>query len=535
MLRILMIEDSKLDEELILRQIKRGGYSFAFKRVETKTAMQESLDSQEWDVVIADYSLPQFTAEGALKTLKENNLDLPFILVSGVVGEESAVKMMKAGADDFILKDKLERLCPAIEREIGEFHNRRERQKSEMALTIQFQVMHILSESKTIQSAIAKILPVMVEGLGWDVGSFWIIDEENNVLKNSDLWCRPDVNVPAFIQETKSATFAIGKGLPGIIWEKKRPQFFEDLKGTPDNSRLLAAAKNGFHGAYGFPVIVAEKVIGIIDFFSRKFLPPNDSQLQAMATVGGQIGQFINRVIAEEGLRKAIEWRDEFLSIASHELKTPMTSLNLQLEMTKKFLLTGADPASLPKGRLEKLLNDSSMQLSRMNKMVGELLDITKIQTGKIDLNLEKFDLKELSEEVIDRLQHLFEQNKTKIEVALENDLWINGDRFRLDQVIVNLISNSIKYGDGLPIRISASRSDDHVVLSIQDQGIGIPKEKLGKIFERFERVSTSTKVAGLGLGLYISRQIVEAHQGVIRVESELGKGSTFTVELPSI
>ena len=370
------------------------------------------------------------------------------------------------------------------------------------------------------------------EGLRWDVGSFWILDEETNVLKNANIWCSAPVNASVFIQETKAISFSIGEGLPGTIWKNKKPYFIE-TKSNPSNSRLLAALKDGLHGAYGFPVSVDEKFIGVIDFFSRNFLPPNESQLQAMATVGGQIGQFINRVIAEDGLRKAIEWRDEFISIASHELKTPMTSLNLQLEMTKRFLLSEQDASTLPKDKLSKLLTDSSKQLERMNKMVGELLDVTKIQSGKIDLNLEKFDLKALTEEVVTRLQYLFQQAKITIDVTLDSDLWVNGDRFRIDQVLVNLISNSIKYGNGNPIRITASRSKEHAVFSIQDQGIGIPKEKLGKVFERFERVSTTTHISGLGLGLYISRQIVEAHHGTIRVESELGKGSIFFVKFP--
>jgi len=210
-----------------------------------------------------------------------------------------------------------------------------------------------------------------------------------------------------------------------------------------------------------------------------------------------------------------------------------MTSLNLQLELTKRLLLSEQDAAALSKDKVAKLLNDSSKQLDRMNKMVGELLDVTKIQAGKIDLNLEKFNLKELAEEVIARLQYLFRQANITVDLNLDNDLWTYGDRFRIDQVLVNLISNSIKYGNSKPIRIAASKSSDKVFFLIQDQGIGIPKEQLGKIFERFERVSTSTNISGLGLGLYITRQIVEAHHGTIRVESELGKGSTFTVEFP--
>src|SRR5688572_18718965 len=133
-LRLLLVEDSEDDARLLLRELERGGYEVDFTRVETRAAMQAALDSQTWDVVISDYSLPQFSAPQALDTLQVSNVDLPFIIVSGTIGEDTAVAALKAGAHDFLIKNSLARLIPAIERELKDAETRRERKQAEEVL-----------------------------------------------------------------------------------------------------------------------------------------------------------------------------------------------------------------------------------------------------------------------------------------------------------------------------------------------------------------------------------------------------------------
>lgn len=242
-----------------------------------------------------------------------------------------------------------------------------------------------------------------------------------------------------------------------------------------------------------------------------------------------------DRKAAEDALREAVRARDEFVSICSHELKTPVTSMKLQFQMAARQLQKG-DPAVQSRESVERRINIANKQIDRMVNLIEEMLDVSRIATGRLQTKRERLDLCDLAREVIER----FADQLAALGVELEfrskpAHAIILGDRYRLEQVISNLLTNAIKYGSGKPIQISIELDDQVVRLSVKDQGIGIAKENLDRIFDRFERAISASNVSGLGLGLYISRQIVEAHEGRIWAESTLGEGSTFTVELPLV
>ncbi len=239
--------------------------------------------------------------------------------------------------------------------------------------------------------------------------------------------------------------------------------------------------------------------------------------------------------LALEELKKALASRDEFVAIASHELKTPITSLKLQLELTRRQV--APDKNIVPSAeRLAKVLDSSSVQVARLVSLIEELLDVSRIQAGKLSLHIEEVNLTDLINEIIERLSAQSMEAKSSIEFQHEVPLMVWGDRFRLDQVFTNLISNAIKYGAGQPIKVSAFYSSDQqkATIAVQDHGIGISKVDGAKIFERFERAGGLGKVSGLGLGLYIARQIVLIHRGEITFSSEIGQGSIFTTTLSS-
>jgi signal transduction histidine kinase len=161
------------------------------------------------------------------------------------------------------------------------------------------------------------------------------------------------------------------------------------------------------------------------------------------------------------------------------------------------------------------------------------MLDISRISHGKLILSFEEVDLGQLATQVVASFQEQIAAVGAQCAIALEAPVVGHWDRYRLEQVLANLITNAIKYGAGKPIHLSVGTRGDLAILKVKDQGMGIPREGLERIFERFERAVTGVGIAGLGLGLYICRQIVEAHGGKISAESELGIGSTFTVEIP--
>jgi signal transduction histidine kinase len=366
----LIVEDSERDALLLVREIRRGGYDPVFERVETASGMRAALERDSWDVVLSDYAMPQFSAPAALALIKEVGLDVPFIILSGTIGEETAVEAMKAGAHDFMIKDRLARLLPAIEREVREAQHRRER-----------------------------------------------------------------------------------------IAERARTE--------AEREKLLTE------------------------------------------------------------LREAVHARDVFLTIASHELRTPLTALQIQLHLLQRPGRRSPDKGE----ELDAALEMIARQVTRLRTLIDNLLDVVHITSGRMTLSRESVNLGDLVSEVIAQLRHMT-RSKPDITVEAERVVGV-WDRIRIESVTANLISNAVKFGEGKPIKVALSSDGCMARLAVVDHGIGLSPELQSRIFEKFERAVSERHYGGFGLGLWIVRQIVEAHGGSIHVTSETGKGSTFVVELP--
>jgi signal transduction histidine kinase len=228
----------------------------------------------------------------------------------------------------------------------------------------------------------------------------------------------------------------------------------------------------------------------------------------------------------------AIAARDEFLSIASHELRTPLTPLLLNVQS----LLQSKKPAEEPISRrqLVTVLGRSEKQVRRLATLIDRLLDVSRIGSGGLRLQLEdSVDLAEIVREFAERFSDDVARAGSTLEVLGDSSVIGRWDRLRIEQVVTNLLTNAIKYGAQGPVTIHVLGGDETATLSVRDHGIGIPPDKLPRIFNRFERAVSSRSYGGLGLGLYITRQILDAHGGSIAVVSQEGAGSTFTVELP--
>jgi signal transduction histidine kinase len=228
------------------------------------------------------------------------------------------------------------------------------------------------------------------------------------------------------------------------------------------------------------------------------------------------------RIAAEETVRR----RDEFISIASHELRTPLTPLLLNLELAQRQI---AERGGIEPGKLEV----ARRQVKRLERLVDGLLDVSRITSGRIELHREPLDLTELVRDLLARVVE--EAKREGCELGLDAPAPVVGhwDRNRLEHAIVNVFANAIKYGPGKPIEVTIRARSGVAVLSVRDYGIGIEPENVERIFDRFERAVSSRAYGGLGLGLFITRQAVETLGGRVWVESRLGAGSTFTIELP--
>lgn len=236
----------------------------------------------------------------------------------------------------------------------------------------------------------------------------------------------------------------------------------------------------------------------------------------------------------KSGLEEAIQARDEFLSMASHELKTPITPLNLQMQyfikMVKDKTLKKVDD-----DKLEDMLVTAYSQVERLSETIDKLLDVSRFTTGKVEMKLEVVNLTELVKKALESFEIQLNAVNCKYSLRAPDEVIGMWDAFRIEQVFINLLSNSMKYGAGKPIEIEIEQDSENAILRVRDFGIGIAEEDQTRIFNRFEKASSPQNYGGLGLGLYIACEIVRHHHGSIHVDSELGKGATFTVKLPLI
>jgi len=230
-------------------------------------------------------------------------------------------------------------------------------------------------------------------------------------------------------------------------------------------------------------------------------------------------------------LRLAVRVRDEFLSVASHELRTPLTTLGLQIDglsHTLPGLVSGPQTEKVAR-RLEL----TRRQIDRLAALVATLVDVSRITSGKLQLTKEHADLVDVVRTVADRLGDDAQRSGSSLSIDASGPVWGDFDVSRVDQVLTNLVANAIRYGRGQPIAIGVDGKNASARLCVQDHGIGIAPQHQGRIFQQFERAAPSTNYGGLGLGLWISAQLVDAMGGTISVRSEVDVGSTFTVELP--
>ncbi len=230
-------------------------------------------------------------------------------------------------------------------------------------------------------------------------------------------------------------------------------------------------------------------------------------------------------------LQSAVEVRDVFLGVAAHELKTPLTSLGLRLAHLRQSLEGEASPDA--RERALRSLDVAQSQAQRLMTLVHTLLDVTRLQADEVTLTREDLEVSRLVEDTVEKVRAHAERAGSPLRVELEEGLWVHADAVRLRQVLMNLLSNAMKFGAGRPIAVSTRAHEGSALVTVSDEGIGMDEETRRRLFTRFERGVSDRHYGGLGLGLFVSRQWVEAMGGHILVESEPGRGSTFTVSLP--
>jgi PAS domain S-box-containing protein len=489
-LRVLLIEDSEDDAVLIMRELRKCDAEIRHMRVDTEAALRNALAAESWDIVLSDYSMPQFTGLAALEIVRESGLELPFVIVSGTIGEETAVQFMRAGANDYVWKDKLGRLVAVVKRALNDAAIRRERREAERALK------KALEEADAERSKIKDIIKSVPDGL-------MVCDERNNVVL---------MNAVAL-----------------------------DLLGLPDNEVLNQPLSQVFEDSY-----LRSQLRTLLDPETPERheldlrLPLPGSKYPRI--IHARTSVMINRAGASLGTvtilrdmtreRELDRMKNEFISTAAHELSTPLTTVIGYAEILLSPDRFGDFGEEERRTFLEEIYEKSNV----LATIVEELLDISRIESGQgMTLKMGPCDLRKTIGKVVQHFQlqvltHTFEMDLSE---ELPSSMLL--DEMKLDAVLENLLSNAVKYSPrGGHIRITGNMAEGQFVCSVSDEGLGMTPEQTQRVFDKFYRVDASnTAVQGLGLGLSIARQIVEHHGGKIWLESEPGKGTTANFTLP--
>jgi signal transduction histidine kinase len=271
--------------------------------------------------------------------------------------------------------------------------------------------------------------------------------------------------------------------------------------------------------------------IGTLQGFSNYASHPPDDRivlLQLFSVMLASTGLVLAAAVREK--ERAVDARDEFLGIASHELKTPITSLKLQIQIERRKLERVGAAASEAHLAFAKGME---RQANRLVHIVEQLLDVSRLGRHRVPLDLSEFDASELLRDLAARLAPDLALAKNELDLRLQPGLICRWDSFRIEQIVENLLSNAMKYAPGKPVILVLAENGDEVEIIVRDEGPGIPEEKQGHIFNRFVRANASPNIKGLGLGLFITKQLVEAHGGRIWARSKNGEGTTFYIQLP--
>ena len=412
-----------------------------------------------------------------------------------------------------------------------------ERKRAEKRMQAEHTVAEILTDAPSVEEATPRILQAVCECLDWDLGTLWRIDREAGVLRCAQVWRKASLDAGPFEAATRESAFAPGVGLPGRVWASRVSACIPDVVHDGSFLRANVAARSGLHAAFAFPILLGGDVLGVIDFFSCDIRQPDAELLELMASLGSQIGQFIERKHAEEALRVAqaelahlarVMTMGELTASIAHEVNQPLLGIVTSASSCSRWL--AAEPPNL--ARAQRALERIVTAGTRASDVIDRIRTLVKRQP----MREEPVDLNGIVLEVIAMVRHELHRSGVSLRTRLADELpAVRGDRVQLQQVVLNLILNAIEATREIEGRarqvLIASRVErgNDVHIEVRDSGVGLALESRSRVFEAFY----TTKQSGLGMGLSISKSIVEAHGGRISATPNSPHGAIFSFRLP--
>ncbi len=511
-MHILLIEDDPLDAELIQERLREEWPNCRVLQIQSRQELLDALDSTtHFDAILADYSLPQFDGLEALRTARRLRPDVPFIFVSGAIGEDRAIESQKLGATDYVLKHRLDRLGVAVRRAVGEAQERLARQRAQFSLQQSEERFRLLVDN--VQDHAIVQLDEQGRVAGWNKGAERILGYTEQEILGKHVSC-------FFTPEDRRRNLA-----------EEQLQLARDM-GHAENDNWLVRKDGGRFWASGVTTALRDEHQSLHGY--AKILRDLTERKQLTEAL---------RQRAEE-LSETDRRKDEFLAMLAHELRNPLAPILSSLEFLVRH--------GMENPKVDGAVKTAVRQVRHMARLLDDLLDVSRITRGIITLQREPADLKTIIQQALETSRPRLDARKHRLTVSLTPEaLPVEADVDRLEQVLVNLLNNAAKYTpSGGEVWVVADREDEPgdeslaggaaprawAVMRVRDNGIGIAPEMLPKIWDVFTQSERGLdrSEGGLGVGLTLVKRLVEMHEGSVEAYSEgRNRGVEFVLRFP--
>jgi signal transduction histidine kinase/CheY-like chemotaxis protein len=548
--RILLVEDNPGDADLV--RLACDDADPGVFEIEHATMLRDALARVKSppapDVVLLDLTLPDAFGLDGLRRLTDAAPELPVVVLTGSSDRALGAAALQAGAQDYLLKGAADAaLLPRALRYAIERHDHAararllaservaraaaeaERERMSVLAAASLAVSHSLDDRHALSSLVAAVVPRFAD---WCATRIWVGEDDPPEWITAHRVSSEAANVAAHLARVFAAPDPPCG--PRAIAASGRAELHEDVAAKSVSSPWgTALVELGVGSALVVPVRLTDEVLGVTVFAAAAMRRFGPDDLATAEEIGRRAGVAVANCRLYREARLALSAREEFMAVAAHELRTPVAVLQLKLqhvELKQRESVCGTCHLAVPADYA-----GAARQIARLGELIGGLLDVSRILGERVKLQPEDLDLGEVARDVIDRFADLASHSRSGIVLKCAEPVRGSWDRLAMERVFGNLLSNAIKFGGATPVEVRIRSEDAQAVIEVEDHGIGIAPEDVDRIFDRFERAVSWRHFGGLGLGLYITRRLVEEHGGTIAVTSEPAAGSLFTVHLPRV
>jgi len=536
--RILLVEDNPGDARLLREALKEvANYEFDLEHVERLSQALERLRGEPFDVVLLDLSLPDSQGLENLAPVRDAAPTVPILVLTGLDDEEVAVRALRVGAQDYLVKGQAE--GSSVVRAIRYARERKGAEEQIQGHLKRISALRDINLAITSTLDLRTILDVLLEKI--DLSFNYAVATTVRLFNPGTGFLEPVACRNLDPDAWKAEEWKSGGTIPRMVFDSRAPITIANMQTEPRTKSREIFRELGLVSYLGIPLIAKGKSLGVLGFFSKEEYRFSDQEVSFLSTLADQAAIAIQHSQLHEemkqqtqALEKSNKVKDEFLSVMSHELRTPLIAITGYANLLGDQSSGNLSPVQLKATHgINKLSND-------LLAMVRVILDVTRLEAGVMVVEKELVDINRLLEEILE--SNPVPTGKEEVTVRWDRDPQlpeILTDGTKLKVILQNLLNNAVKFTNHGYVKVSARclPYEKSVEFKVADTGIGIPADMVPVVFEKFRQAdSTDARpYEGIGLGLYIAKQFAELLGGSVEVETEVGRGSIFTLVVPDL